>query len=201
MARGLTASPNRRRPAQIADGQPTENPQTASPIRHKDYRHGWLIPIESRPRDWYVPATEYPECGYGWHWFGHSAIYMAWAEPNMKLILKTFWISTLMHTYILDVNLCDTILTVKSRLQAQEGIPVDHQLLEFPGALNLNLPRERRTLLDFNIPKESTLTLSVAGQIYVKTPTGKTLTLDKVYGFVSEPGKIVFSQKLVFSLF
>ena len=80
----------------------------------------------------------------------------------------------------LEAELTDTIGHLKAKLEDQDGTPCDQQRLMYAGKSLTDC----RTLADYNIAKGATLLLVARRrggvQIFIKTMTGKTISIEVV---------------------
>ncbi|KAM0053241.1 putative Ubiquitin-like domain-containing protein [Helianthus debilis subsp. tardiflorus] len=95
------------------------------------------------------------------------------SQPTMEIFVNTFTGKTIS----LLVNPTDTLADVKLKIECDEGILVDEQVLIF----NNVVLRDSGTIFYYNINRKSTLTLMCKSRglmrIFINIPTGESITL------------------------
>lgn len=106
--------------------------------------------------------------------------YCIQSESILDLVVGQMWIyvqTPTKETITLNVESSDTIRSVKTLIQDEEGIPPDLQHLFFANTF----VEDCRTLRSYNIQMESILSLHLHRyvlQIFVKSLSGKTITVE-----------------------
>ena len=108
-------------------------------------------------------------------------------STQLRLVLRLRWMLLYIKTLIgkiitLEVQPSDTIKKVKTIIEDKEGVPTDQQRLIFDSNPQSKQLEDERTLNDYDIQNLSLLQLvlriNTSMQIFIKTLTGKTISLD-----------------------
>ena len=96
-------------------------------------------------------------------------------------VMRIFIKSLVDDVFPLEVESSDTVKSVKEKLQKKEGIPRDRQRLVY-GEKSRQILEDDRTLSYYDIQRDSTLRVLFLSRgsmtIFIKTLTGKTITLE-----------------------
>ena len=96
------------------------------------------------------------------------------------------------NCFSLEVDSNTTIEDLKMKIQDKYGIPPEEQRLMYGG----NELENDRKLADYCIRAESTFNLVLRMHIFVKTPTGRTITLEVEPNETLEIVKIKIQEKM-----
>jgi ubiquitin C len=145
--------------------------------KEKKYSGNWWRRLEDlgRERAKHAINTDLGRSNLGGSQTRGSPSHPAQKQPPMKIHIKTL----IGQKIDVEANSSDTIEAMKSKIQDNWGIPPEQQRLIFEG----KQLAEKLTLGEYNIQDDATVHLvmqlrSLEEEIFIKTLTGKTVTLD-----------------------
>ena len=142
----------------------------------KDKIHDKIgIPSDRQRLIYAGKLLEDPHMFYKYNIPSKSTVYLAFRP---RLGINVFIRTQNGKTITLEVEASDTIENVKGKIQDEEGIPPDQQVLMYISNKEAKQLEDKHTLFYYNIQERSMLKLTVkAMSIFVKASTGKIITL------------------------